>query len=172
MIDSHWALSIWPKIHFNAPYKGRFSIKSLIPFHIFRHWIAVMKKKISIPLDQVIKKVVTPSNRSGSKRAEPQNSQSIPPKSSSSLPTKSFFISIHCIPLWSPRTSWKPSPMLLIWRWICFYPPRPENTEENQPITNLKRRTFANTTVTNRNVKDFAIRWALCSNLYDVSGMI
>jgi len=32
----------------------------------------------------------------------------------------------------------KAIPMLLIWRWICFYPARPENTEENQPIINLK----------------------------------
>jgi len=44
--------------------------------------------------------------------------------------------------------------MLLIWRWICFYPAWPENTEENQPITNLKPRTFANTMVTGKIVKD------------------
>jgi len=44
--------------------------------------------------------------------------------------------------------------MLLIWRWICFYPARPENTEENQSITNLKPRTFANTTGTGKKVKD------------------
>jgi len=44
--------------------------------------------------------------------------------------------------------------MLLIWRWICFYPARPENTEENQPITNLKPRTFASTTITSKKVKD------------------
>jgi len=43
--------------------------------------------------------------------------------------------------------------MLLIRRWICFYPARPENTE-NQPITNLKPRTFANTTVTGKKGKD------------------
>jgi len=30
-------------------------MKGLIPFHIFRHWIADVEKK-SIPLDQVIKK--------------------------------------------------------------------------------------------------------------------
>ena len=58
-------------------------------------------------------------------------------------PMKSCFISINCISLRSPQTSWKPPPMLLIWRWICFYPPRPENTAENQPtITNLKPRNF------------------------------
>jgi len=44
--------------------------------------------------------------------------------------------------------------MLLIWRWICFYPARPEYTEEDQPITNLKPRTFASTTVTGKKVKD------------------
>jgi len=52
----------------------------------------------------------------------------------------------------------QPSPMLLIWRWICFYPARSENTEENQPITNLKSRTFANTKVTSKKVKDFTRR--------------
>jgi len=62
--------------------------------------------------------------------------------------------------------------MLLIWQWIYFYPAKSENTEENQPTTNLKPRTFANTTVTNKKVKDFAIRLPFCSNLYDVSGMI
>jgi len=46
-------------------------MKSFISFHIFRHWIADVKIKTSIPLDQVIKKVVTPFNRSGSKRVEP-----------------------------------------------------------------------------------------------------
>jgi len=45
-------------------------MKSFISFHIFRHWIDDVKKKTSIPLDQVIKKVVTPFNRSGSKLAE------------------------------------------------------------------------------------------------------
>jgi len=44
--------------------------------------------------------------------------------------------------------------MLLICRWICFCSARPENTEENQRITNLKPRTFANTTVTSKKVKD------------------
>jgi len=62
--------------------------------------------------------------------------------------------------------------MLLIWRWIRFYPARPENTDENQPITNLKPRTFANTTITNEKVKVFTRRLLLCSNSYDVSGMI
>jgi len=56
-----------------------------------------VKKKSSIPLDQVIKKVVTLINRSGSKRAEPPNSQLISPKSSSCLPMKSFFNSLYII---------------------------------------------------------------------------
>jgi len=101
---------------------------------------------------------VTLFNRSGSKRAETPNSQSIPPKLSSSLPMKSFFNSLHIILLRRPRRSSKPSPMLLIWRWICFSPARPESTEENQPITNLKPRTFANTKVISKKVKDFTRR--------------
>jgi len=60
--------------------------------------------------------------------------------------------------------------MPLIWRWIGFYSARPENTEENQPITNLKPRTFSNTTVTSKKVKDFTRRLHFCSNLYDTSG--
>jgi len=54
---------------------------------------------------------------------------------------------------------------------ICFYPTRPESTE-NQPITNLKPRTFANTTVTSKKVKDLTRRLLFGSNLYDASGMI
>jgi len=48
--------------------------------------------------------------------------------------------------------------MLLIWRWICFYPARSENTEDKQPITNVKPRTFAKTTVTSKKVKDVTRR--------------
>jgi len=55
--------------------------------------------------------------------------------------------------------------MLLIWRWICFYPARPENTEENQPITNLKPQTFANTTVTGKKVKDSSEDY-FCPQIY------
>jgi len=47
-----------------------------------------------------------------------------------------------------------------------------ENTEENQPITNLKPLTSANTTGTSEKVKVFTRRLLFCSNLYDVSGMI
>ena len=75
------------------------------------------------------------------------NSQSTPPKSS---PWSRF--STHCILLQNPRRSSKPPPMLLIWRRICFYLARPENTDENQPITKLKPRAFANTTVTCKKV--------------------
>jgi len=46
----------------------------LMPFHIFRHWIADVKKKTSIPLRQLIKTSCdTVFNESGSKRAEPPN---------------------------------------------------------------------------------------------------
>jgi len=62
--------------------------------------------------------------------------------------------------------------MLLIWQWICFYPARSEKTEENQPITNLKPRTFANATVTSKKVKDVTRKLIFCSNLYDARGMI
>jgi len=47
-----------------------------------------------------------------------------------------------------------------------------QNTEENKPINNLKPRTFANTMVTSKKVKDFTTRLLFCSNLYDASGMI
>jgi len=43
---------------------------------------------------------------------------------------------------------------------------------ENQPITNLKPRTFANTTVTSKKVEVFTKRFVFYLNLYDVSGMI
>ena len=54
-----------------------------------------MKKKHQCHYTRLLKKVVAPFNRSGSKRAEPPNSQSIPPKSSSCLPMKSFFDSLY-----------------------------------------------------------------------------
>ena len=63
--------------------------------------------------------------------------------------------SIHFMLLRRPRRSSKPSPMLLVWQWIGVHPARPENTEESHPITNLKPRPFANTTVTSNKVKDF-----------------
>jgi len=69
---------------------------------------------------------------------------------------KSFFNSLYTI---TKPQKLKATPMLVIWRWICFYPARPENTEENQPITNLKPRTFANTTFTNNKVKDSPEGW-------------
>ena len=93
----------------------------------------------------------------------PPKSQSIPPKSSSSLPKKSFFNSLYTITKCQKKL--KATPMLLIWRWICFYPARPENTEENQPITNLKPQTFANTTVTGKKVKDSSEDY-FCPQIY------
>ena len=137
-------------------YEGRFSIKCLIPFHILQHWIADVKKKTSIPLDQVIKKSCdTVFNKSGNKRADPPKFTINTSKVITSLPWSYF----------SP-------PMLLIWRWICFCPTRPENTDENQPITNLKPRTFANTTVTCKKAEVFTRTLLFCSDLYDVSGLI
>ena len=134
-------------------YEGRFSIKCLIQFHILQHWIADVKKKTSIPLDQVIKKSCdTVFNKSGNKRAEPPKFKINTSKVISSPPVK----------LLSP-------PMLLIWRSTCFYPTRPENTDENQPITNLKPQTFANTTGTSKKAKVFTGTLLFCSNLYDVT---
>ena len=54
--------------------------------------------------------------------------------------------------------------MLLIWRWICFYPAWPENPE-NQPITNLKPRTFAKITVTSRKAIVFTRRLLFCNQI-------
>jgi len=129
------------------------------------------EENTSIPLDQVIKKnCETVFNSSGSKQADPKIHNQYLQSQALVSPCRHF--SIHCIPLRSPRTSSKPPPMLLIWRWICFYPARPEIAEEKQPITNLKPRTFTNITVTNKRVKVFTRRLLFCSNLYDVSGMI
>jgi len=90
-----------------------------------------MKKKTSISLDQVIKKSCdTVFNRSGSKRAEPPNSQSIPPKSTSSLPVKSFLFQFVVYYYEAPEQA-ENHPTLLIWRWICCYLPRPENRESS-----------------------------------------
>ena len=50
-----------------------------------------------------------------------------------------------------------------------FYSARPENTDENQPIADLKPRTFSNTTVTSKKVKDFTRRLLFWSNVYDTS---
>jgi len=79
--------------------------------------------------------------------------------------------SINCTLSRTARRSSKPPPMLLIWRWIYFYPARPDNTEENQPITNLKPPTFANTTVTGKKVKIapedyFFAQFVWCKRIY------
>jgi len=83
---------------------------------------------------------------------------------------KSFFNSLYTIT--KPQKKLKATHNAFIWRWICFYPARPENTDENQPITNLKPRTFASTSVTSKKVKDFTSTLLFCSNLYDASEMI
>jgi len=49
----------------------RISIKVLILFYILRHWAADLKKKASILLVQVVKKVVTLFKKRGKSRAEP-----------------------------------------------------------------------------------------------------
>jgi len=73
-------------------YEGKFSIKCLIPFHILQHWIADVKKKTSIPLDQVIKKSCdTVFNKSGNKRADPPKFTINTSKVITSLPMKLFF---------------------------------------------------------------------------------
>jgi len=54
--------------------------------------------------------------------------------------------------------------MLLIWRWIWFYPARPE-------ITTLKQRTFANTKVTSKKVKH-SPEDCFFAQIYDTNGMI
>jgi len=107
-------------------------------------------------------------NRSRSRRAEPPNSQSIPPKSSSSLPTKSFSMSLYTTT--KPPKQVQSHPMLLIWRWICFYPGRPENTGENRPITNLKPRKPSQTPHSPvKNLKVFTRRLHFCLKLFDIT---
>jgi len=64
---------------------------------------------------------------------------------------KSFFNSLYTIT--KPQKKLKVLPMLLIWRWICVYSAKPENTDENQPITTVKPRAFANTKVTSKELK-------------------
>jgi len=123
-----------------------------------------MKKKKSIPLDQVIKKKLWHFLTEVEASWAPQIHNQYP--QSQALVSSWGHFSIHCILLRSPRKSAKPRPLLLIWRWICFYPARPENTDENQPITNLKPRTYANTTATSKKVKAFTRRLRFCSNLW------
>jgi len=110
------------------------------------------EEKISIPLDQVEKSHDTVFNRSGSKRANPLKITINTSKSSSCPPIKSFSNSLFSIT--KTQTNLNPPPMLLIWRWI-FYPARPECEGNNHPITNLKPRISANTTVTSKTFKGF-----------------
>jgi len=161
MIDSHWAIKhIALKNTFNVTYKGRCSITF---FHI---WLLMWRKNIN-PTRPGYQEMWHRSAQVGwAPQIHNQHLQS------QALVSPWSHFSIYCIQLRSPWTSSKPPPMLLIWRWVYFYPARPENTEENQPTTNLKPRTFANTTVTNKKVKVFTRRLLFCSKLYDVSGMI
>jgi len=98
----------------------------LMPIHIFWHWIADVKKKATIPLDQVIQKSCDTSQQKW-KQADwaPQiHNQYL---QSQALVSLWSHFSIHCILLRSPRRS----AMLLIWQWICFHPTRPENITES-----------------------------------------
>jgi len=100
----------------------------------------------------------------------PPNSQPIPPKSSSNLPMKSFFNSLYTIT--KPPNKLKASPNTVDLEMDLLF--SSQVRLENQPInnTNLKPRTFANTTVTSKKVEVFTRRLLFCSNLYDASGMI
>ena len=97
-----------------------------------------MKKKTSIPLDQVIKTSCDTVQQKWKQTSWASHIHNQYFQSQALVSLWSHF-SIHCILSRSPRTSSKPAPpMLLIWRWICFYPASPGHTDENQPITNLK----------------------------------
>jgi len=61
--------------------------------------------------------------------------------------------------------------MLLIWRWICFYPARPENTEENQPITNVNHEPSPTPRSPVEKSKIHQ-KIAFFAQIYDASGMI
>ena len=128
------------------------------------------EEKTSIPVDQVIKSVDTFQEKWKHAGWAPQiHNQYL---KSQALVTPWSHFSIHCILSQIPRGSSKPPPMMMIWQWICIYPARPKNAEENQPITNLKPRNVANTTAASKIVKDFSRRLLFCSNLYDASTMI
>jgi len=79
---------------------------------------------------------------------------------------KSFFNSLYAIT--KPQKKLKATPNAVDLAMDLLL----SNTEENQLITNLKPRSFANTTVTSIKVKDFIRRLLFCSNLYDARGMI
>jgi len=55
LIDSHWTWKYIAQRTFTATNKGRISIKFLLPFHVFRHLTADVKKNTAIPLVQVVK---------------------------------------------------------------------------------------------------------------------
>jgi len=142
----------------------------VIPFHIFRPLSADLRKKASIILVQVMKRKLwhfSTDMRVGG--LNPPNLQWIPPNSSSNLRDRiifEFIVFYH-----EPPSKLKSTPDIVDLV-MDLIQSKPANTDENQPITNLKPRISANTTVTSKNVK-ICSRWLhFCSKVCDVSGMI
>jgi len=73
------------------------------------------------PLVPIMKKVVTPLNRRGSRRANPWIHNEYHRTQALVFPIRSFSSSLYTT-LKTPQTNLKPPTMLLIWRWVCFYP--------------------------------------------------
>jgi len=94
-------------------------------FTFFDIGLLMWIKNIS-PLDQVIKKSCDTVQQKWKKAGWAPQIHNQYLQSQAVVSPWSHF-SIHCILIRSPRTSSKLPPMLLIWRWICFYPARPEN---------------------------------------------
>ena len=170
MIDSH-NKAYSPKIglHLTPLVKVDFQSSVLYHFTFFNTGLLMWRKKHQPHETRSLNKVVTlcTTEEEVSGLTPQIHNQYL--QSQALVSTWSHF-SIHCIR--SPGRSSKPPPMLLIWRWICFYPTRSENTDENQPIINLKPPTFANTTVTSKKARVFTRTLLFCSDFYDVSWMI
>jgi len=75
---------------------------------------------------------------------------------SCSLPDNNLIFKFIVYDYEAPQTSVRPPPMLLFWRWICFYPARPANTSDH-PTTNLRPWISANTAVTSEKVDVYKI---------------
>jgi len=133
---------------------------------MFRHWIADVKKKTSIPLVQVMTQVVTLFIRSGSRRANPWiHSENLQTHALVS-PIKSLSSSLYNT-LKPPQTSLKPPTMLFIYRWICFHPGQQTQvwiSLSKFETTNLRRHQC------HQNAKIFTRRWLFCSNVCDSRG--
>ena len=110
-----------PKIHLTPLIKGRISIKCLIPFHIFDVGLLIWRKKHQPTSRRCEQEVVTLVNRSGSRLAEPLNSQATPPNLSSSLPDKVILLFIWYYYESSP-TSLKTTSLLLTLCWVQIKP--------------------------------------------------